>query len=81
VRKERSGRAGRFAGGKLTGFNLALPVWYASTRPRTGTFYTVVKTLALFISKLEREKDKMDHTQVANRKSLEAFIEEYLPER
>jgi hypothetical protein len=30
---------------------------------------------------LEREEDKMDYIEVANKKSLEAFIEEYLPER
>jgi hypothetical protein len=46
-----------------------------------GTFHIVVTTLTIFISKLERDEDKMDYIVVANKKSLEAFIEEHLPER
>jgi hypothetical protein len=66
--------AGRFAGGKLTRK-------FTRRRDREkGTFY-IVTTLTLFMSRLEREADKMDHIEVANRKSLPAFIEEYLPER
>jgi hypothetical protein len=30
---------------------------------------------------LEREENKMDYIKLANKKSLEAFTEEYLPER
>jgi hypothetical protein len=30
---------------------------------------------------LEREEDNMDSIEVANKKGLEAFIEEYFPER
>jgi hypothetical protein len=30
---------------------------------------------------LEKKEDMMNYIEVANKKSLEAFIEEYLPER
>jgi hypothetical protein len=70
-----SGTAGRFAGGKLT-------TQFTRRRDREKvTFHIVVTTLTLFISRLERDDDKMDYIEVANRKSLEAFIEEHLPER